>query len=350
MRNNNKNYDEILESYLIPAMESDINNGSISSIIKKYPIKYPNELNNYQFDMKGNFDKGTKSSIENFFYHGWSKRINSILSEVFELPQYNQKIKKYCEKTNFKISDFKIQLVDIYFRVYKKDVKNNNMFINITFDDIDRYNAPGFSNLMLPILSQVIKSDIGSNWIVEAGEYPTDFNIHRNLTSSEIKPLVNIQECIDKKNNEAKQKAAKAAAAKKLRDQKMQELINNELKNSEKFYSQSVEKQAMEIIKFFTFDTKMYYDNYDTSELLPRCNNELKSIKPENGEKIITLKYDEPNSFNIFGKSIRMPRIAIAITDDSSNYKKLKKVYFVYHNKTISRTLESYIKEKILSK
>ena len=254
-----------LESYLIPAMESDTTISSISSIIKKYPIKYPKELNKYQFDDKGNFDNSVKTALEEFFYSKWEKRFNDILSEALSLPAYKEKIKSYCEKTGYSIKDFELELYDIYFRYYKDEPKSTQMYLNISFRNMDRYDAPGFPQLMGPILSQIVKYDIGNKWVVSMEEYPTDFSIYRPLNSSEMKVLQQLQDTIDEKKRIAKEKAS---ASKKLRDQKNKERVDQEIsKDSKRFYDQALKAQAMEIVKHFTFKQKWYYVNTNDIDL-----------------------------------------------------------------------------------
>lgn len=336
-----------LNRYLI-AMESNREANSISQITKKFPIKYPKELNNYQFDMKGNFNKSLKSIIEDFFYKSdWEKRFNNILADVLVIPKNKQKIENWCEKNDYKVDSFNIELVNIYFREYPKDINYNQMYINISFSNIDRYDAPGFPQLMQPILSQIIKSDIGNEWIVEKGEYPTDFNIYRSLTSKETKVLKDIQNSANEKQKLAKEKAAEA---KKNRDQKNTERINLEIaNNTDRFYKQSLKDQAIEIVSYFTENNKYYFDKYNL-KLAENSLNSLKSIKLNPGEKVFKFSYNYQNSFDLWGEPVNLQRECYVVTSENSNYKKLEKVYFLNYIDITSETFESYMKKKALSK
>jgi len=344
-------YAETLESYMIDVALESLN---VNSIIKKYPISYPKEMFEFQFDTNGRFDKSLKDKIEEFFYESnWQKRFNDILIESLSSENYSKKIKSFTDKVDYNVSinDFKIYLSSVYFSEYPPDVTMNNLYINIHCNNIDRYDAPGFPQLMLPILSEIVKNDIGGGFKVERGEYPTYFAITRPLNGNESKALQNIKKSKDIKK---KEEAEKRKIAKALRSEKVEELTNKAVaENSEKFYKQSLMNQAMEIVKYFTFDIKYYYDNYSVQEGMHNSVEPIeKRIKLDDGEKVFKFNYKHPSSFNLHGKPVDNQRVCYVISDSSSNYKKLKKVYFLgyTYNQVMAESFNTYMKKKVTTK
>lgn len=291
-----------LESYLIPAIESDSTISSIEAIIKKYPINYPKELNNYKFGDSGNFDENVEKTIKKFFFSAdYTSRFNNVLRETLSLVKYKEKIKKYCEKTNYTIDDFKIEIDDVYFRYYRDDIKNNQMYVYISFGDrIDRYEAPRFPQLMLPILSEIVKNDFGSQWIVKNEEYPTEFTIYRPLNSAEVKFLQEIHE----RNISAKNK-------------EIDEKIN-------KFYRMPIYKQIKTM-----FDDIIFEDGYYEWDIGVKLNE--KRFNLNEGDKIINLKF---GCLYVAG-----------ITNKDSNYKKLKKIYYSNDEQLRCITVKQYFEK-----
>lgn len=312
-------------------------------------INYPKELNLYQFTTNGKFDQSTKANINSFFENSdWIKKLNESFYEILTSPKYDQKFKSFCDKTGYKLSMFKIYLLTVYFNDNNKNVINNNVYINITFEDIDRYDCPGFVSLVKPILSYIIKTEMGSNWILEGSEYPTDFIIYRKLNSEEIKSLRIIQ----KSNNEIrKQQAETARNAKAARTQKINELYEQELKKcSEAFYNQSLKDQAFEILKYYTFNRKCYYDEYSLDIMIPNELNIIKSTRLKRDEKMFAFDYIQPNSFDINSKPIQNKLTCYAIANKESDYKKLVKLYYINYIRRDSATFNTYIKSKVLDK
>lgn len=320
---------KVLESFIIP--EDSIATESLNN-------NYPKELSAYKFTTNGKFDPSTKTSINEFFENSdWIKRLNKLFNEVLTSSKYNQKVKVFCNKTGYKLSDFKFYLLTVHFNENSKNAMNNNVYINITFDNIDRYDCPGFVSLVKPILSNIIKTEMGANWILEGSDYPTDFIIYRKLNSEEEKSLQTIQQSNDEIK---KQKAAK--------NSKTNELYKQELKNSnEAFYKQSLKDQALEILKYFTFNKKWYYDNNLLKYQIPNKLKYIKSIKLNPDEKMIAFDYIHPNSFNRDGNPIQNKLTCYAITNKDSGYKKLVKLYYIYYDQVAAATFNTYIKSKV---
>ena len=333
-------------SYII-ANEGTTEPNSITQILKKFPITYPKEMYEFQFTLDGKFEKSVKTTVHNFFQtSGWTKRFNEILSLLLETKKYNQKIIAYCERYGYKISDFKIDLIDAYFSEYTKDVRTNQLYINISFHNIDRYDAPGFQQLMNPILTYIVKNDIGNNWFVENGEYPTDFIICRPLSNAESNALKKIHDLNEAKK---KEKAEKNSIARKKYAEKVSKKVELEnYLNSNKFYGKSLREQAFEIVNFFTLDKKYYYDRYTLSNM-NNIFSKLESMKENEGEKIFKFKYERKNAFDIFGKPVTIPLTCYVVTKNDSDYKKLDKVYFLDYENIRSETFNTYIKKKVLS-
>lgn len=343
-----KNYATVLESYLISALESDTTSTSIGSIIKKYPIKYPKELYNYQFDDNGKFSKDTKSVLEGFFTGTWGSRFNNILSEALELPKHKQRLEAYCNKSGYKLNDFRIRLDSADCYDSRDNALHSTFSINISFYNLDRYEAAGFPQAILPVLNDIVKADMGSQWKVEQIEYATDFTIYRPLNSTETKVLHGVQNRVNEKRQAQKEKAA---ASKKIRDQKNSERLDREMsENAEKFYTQPLKAQAMEIVKFFTFGIEWYCTDYEVKMNQTICKSfECMKLKP--GEKAFKFNYTHPKTFDFRDeKPLNHPLVCYAITNSDSDYKKLEKVYFINYDRAVSKTFRSYIEAKMKAK
>ena len=330
-----------LESLLIE--EKDI-------VMENSSNNYPKELWNYKFTSNGKFDNATKSAIKSVIEtSAWETRLNELFTKAIISPKYKKKINEYCEKNGIKINKFEIEVLQVYFRENSKSPENNNMFINITFRMIDRYNCPGFVSIVTPILLDIIKSDMGNEWIVERSEYPTDFIIYRKLNNNEVKTLQDIKNNINIKQNSINENRK---ATRKLHKEKINETIEQEISNnSEKFYNQSLKDQALEIVKYFTFNSSYYYDKPLLNKKIPKELASIESIKLDSGEKMFKFEYMHPKSFEIYhGKPIQNKLICYAISSKENNYKKLNKVYFIKYEHIVSETFNSYIKAKVTNK
>lgn len=288
-----------LESYLIPAMESDNAPRSINEILKKYPIKYPKELDNYQFDEKGNFTESMQNTVEEFFFKSdWEERFNNILQEALSLSKYQEKVKRYCEKSDYNVEDFKIDIYHISFGYYRDDVRRNQLYLHISFETrMDRYDAQGFPQFILPILNEIVHVSMGNQWIIENVDYPTRFTIYRPLTSSEIRSLREIQ----KRNASVKNK-------------EIDEKLN-------KFYSMPLTKQISHMFEDIISENGWYECDVDV-----KINE--KRLNLNDGDKLFHVNFHKLN--------------VIGVANKDSNYKKLKKLYYLDYGQLRCITVKQY--------